>query len=192
MLGCSVAEWLASWTQVQKGLDSNAVVTLSGDSLRQTVHIHRASVHQAPKLLTALVKVARVTAGLAEVMAAYCRVHDSRHLQADCQEPGSAPEPYTQQSSMGYLFLLVCTVSGTIFFDILDICKVIRCCAFTGFHINFFVIFGDTTLFFVLLNSLIRVYLGPRVCYPHSKWSADYAGAPKEMLSSSCRSAYDI
>jgi len=27
-------------------------------------------------------------------MAAYRRVHDSRHLQADCQEPGLAPEPY--------------------------------------------------------------------------------------------------
>jgi len=27
-------------------------------------------------------------------MAAYCRVYDARHLQADCQEPGSAPEPY--------------------------------------------------------------------------------------------------
>jgi len=25
-------------------------------------------------------------------MAAYHRVYDSRHLQADCQEPGSAPE----------------------------------------------------------------------------------------------------
>jgi len=25
-------------------------------------------------------------------MAAYRRVYDSRHLQADCQEPGSAPE----------------------------------------------------------------------------------------------------
>ena len=25
-------------------------------------------------------------------MAAYSRVYDSRHLQADCQEPGSAPE----------------------------------------------------------------------------------------------------
>jgi len=38
-------------------------------------------------------------------MAAYCRVYDSRHLQADCQEPGSAPEPYALQSSMGYLYL---------------------------------------------------------------------------------------
>ena len=28
-------------------------------------------------------------------MAAYRRVYDSRHLQADCQEPGLAPEPYT-------------------------------------------------------------------------------------------------
>ena len=28
-------------------------------------------------------------------MAAYRRAYDSRHLQADCQEPGSAPEPYT-------------------------------------------------------------------------------------------------
>jgi len=29
-------------------------------------------------------------------MAAYRRVYDSRHLQADCQEPESAPEPYTR------------------------------------------------------------------------------------------------
>jgi len=28
-----------------------------------------------------------------KVMAAYRRVYDSHHLQADCQEPGSAPEP---------------------------------------------------------------------------------------------------
>jgi len=27
-------------------------------------------------------------------MAAYRQIYDSRHLQADCQEPGSAPEPY--------------------------------------------------------------------------------------------------
>jgi len=26
-------------------------------------------------------------------MAAYRQVYDSHHLQADCQEPGSAPEP---------------------------------------------------------------------------------------------------
>ena len=40
-------------------------------------------------------------------MATYRRVYDSFHLQADCQEPGSAPEPYTQQSSMGYLVYLL-------------------------------------------------------------------------------------
>jgi len=57
------------------------------------------------KLLAALLRVARVTAGLAKVMAAYRWVYDSRHLQADCQEPGSAPEPYAGQSSMGYLYL---------------------------------------------------------------------------------------
>jgi len=38
-------------------------------------------------------------------MAAYRRVYDSRHLHADCKEPGSAPEPYARQSSMGYLYL---------------------------------------------------------------------------------------
>jgi len=39
-------------------------------------------------------------------VAAYRRVYDSRHIQADCEEPGSAPEPYARQSSMGYLYLL--------------------------------------------------------------------------------------
>jgi len=43
-----------------------AVATLSGNSLRQTVHIHCASVHQAAKLVAALLRVAGVTAGLSE------------------------------------------------------------------------------------------------------------------------------
>ena len=43
-----------------------AVATLSGSSLRQTVHTHRASVHQAAKLVAALLRVAGVTASLAE------------------------------------------------------------------------------------------------------------------------------
>jgi len=38
-------------------------------------------------------------------MAASRRVYDSRHLQADCQEPGSAPKFYAWQSSMGYVYL---------------------------------------------------------------------------------------
>ena len=43
-----------------------AISTQSGNSLRQTVHAHCASVHQAAKLVAALLRVARVTAGLAE------------------------------------------------------------------------------------------------------------------------------
>ena len=43
-----------------------AVATLSGNSLRQTVHAHSASVHEAAKLAAALLRVAGVTAGLAE------------------------------------------------------------------------------------------------------------------------------
>ena len=48
-----------AWVQI-------AVATLSGNGLRQTVHIHRTSVHQAAKLVAALLRVARVTADLAE------------------------------------------------------------------------------------------------------------------------------
>ena len=66
LLGGSVAEWLVCWTQVQKARVQIAVVTLSGDSLRQTVYTHCASVHQAEKLVATLLRVAGVTAGLAE------------------------------------------------------------------------------------------------------------------------------
>ena len=44
-----------------------AAATLSGNSLRQTVHTHRASVHQAAKLVPAVLRVAGVTASLAEI-----------------------------------------------------------------------------------------------------------------------------
>jgi len=59
MKGGSVAEWLACWVQI-------AAATLSNNSLRQTAPTHRASVHQAAKLVAGLLTVARVTAGLAE------------------------------------------------------------------------------------------------------------------------------
>jgi len=62
----SVAEWLACWTQAQKARVQIAAAMVSSNSLRQTVHTHRASVHQAAKLAAALLRVARVTAGLAE------------------------------------------------------------------------------------------------------------------------------
>ena len=70
---------------------------LSGNSLRQTVHTYCASVHQAAKLVAAFLRVAGVTAGLAESNGSLALgVFDSRHLQADCQEPGSAPGPYVR------------------------------------------------------------------------------------------------
>ena len=62
----SVAEWLACWTQAQKARVQIAVATLSGNSLRQTVHTHRAFIHQAAKLVAAPLRVAGVTAGLAK------------------------------------------------------------------------------------------------------------------------------
>ena len=48
-----------AWVQI-------AAATLSGNSLRQTVHTHRASVHQAAKLVAALLRVVGITAGLAD------------------------------------------------------------------------------------------------------------------------------
>jgi len=48
-----------AWAQI-------AVATLSGNSLGQTVRTHRASVHQATKLVAAVLRVERVTVGLAE------------------------------------------------------------------------------------------------------------------------------
>ena len=47
-------------------LGSRVVSVLSGNSLRQTVHTYRASVHQVAKLVATLLRVAGVTAGLAE------------------------------------------------------------------------------------------------------------------------------
>jgi len=48
------------------GPGSNSSRDAVGNSLRQTVHTHRASVHQAAKLVAALLRVAGITAGLAE------------------------------------------------------------------------------------------------------------------------------
>ena len=62
-----------AWVQI-------TAATLSGNSLRQTVYTHRASVHKA-KLVATLLRVVGITAGLVEIMAAYCQVYDSSHLQ---------------------------------------------------------------------------------------------------------------
>jgi len=47
-----------AWVQI-------AAATLFGNSLRQTVHTDRAFVHRAAKLVAALLRIVRVTAGLA-------------------------------------------------------------------------------------------------------------------------------
>jgi len=47
-----------------------------------------------------------------KVMAAYRRFYDSHHLQADCQEPGSAPEPYTLGNRVGLYRLPLPVVTG--------------------------------------------------------------------------------
>ena len=78
-----------AWVQI-------AAAMLSGNNIRQTVHTHRASVHQAEKLVAALLRVARLTAGLTESNGSL-QSYDSRHQQAGCQEPGSAPEPYARR-----------------------------------------------------------------------------------------------
>ena len=40
-------------------------------------------------------------------MAAYRRVYDSRHLQADCHELGSSPEPYARNRVWATFYTLV-------------------------------------------------------------------------------------
>ena len=95
-IGWCMLMWLGSQV-VSAGLRRRrarvqiAVTTLSGKP-----KTHRASVHQAAKLVAALLTVARVTAGLAESNGSLHRVYDSCHLHADCQEPGSASEPYAR------------------------------------------------------------------------------------------------
>ena len=86
---------------------------LSGNSRRQTVHTHRASVHRAAKLVAA--RVARVTAGVAESRpngSLYRRVCDSRHLQADCQEPENSSGTLRSVIEYGlpYLFMSIIDV----------------------------------------------------------------------------------
>ena len=54
------------WTQVQKGPGSNRSRCRVAGKSRQTVHTHCASVYQAVKLVAAILRVAWVTASLAE------------------------------------------------------------------------------------------------------------------------------
>jgi len=62
-LGSRVVSVLDSGAE---GPGSNRSRDAVGKSLRRTVHAHCASVHKAAKLVAALLRVVRVTAGLAE------------------------------------------------------------------------------------------------------------------------------
>jgi len=64
--GGSVAELLACWTQAQNVTEGPGFNSQSQRCLRQTVRTHCASVHQAAKLVAALLRVAGLTADLAE------------------------------------------------------------------------------------------------------------------------------
>ena len=57
---------LAEWLVCRRVRVQIAVATMSGNSVRQTVRTHCASVYQAAKLVAALLKAVGVTAGLAE------------------------------------------------------------------------------------------------------------------------------
>ena len=59
-MGGSVAEWWRTGLRRRRAWVQIAVATLSGNSLRQTVQTHCASVHQAAKLVAALLRVAGV------------------------------------------------------------------------------------------------------------------------------------
>jgi len=62
-MGGSVVSVLDSGTEARVQI---AAATMSGNSLRQIVHTHCASIHQAAKLVAALPRAAWVTAGQAE------------------------------------------------------------------------------------------------------------------------------
>ena len=53
-------------------------------------------------------------------MAAYRWVYDSRHLQADCQEPGSAPEPYTLGNGVWASFTFYCGAASRGFWGVAE------------------------------------------------------------------------
>jgi len=87
---------------------------LSGNSLRQTVHTHHASVYQAAKLVAAFLRVARVTAGLAE---SNCRVYDSGHLQANNRYQlrfGTLCSVIEHELQYLYLYLFTAIVSSNV------------------------------------------------------------------------------
>jgi len=88
-------------------------------------------------------------------MAAYRRVYDSRYLQADCQEPGSAPEPYARQSSIGYLYLYLFLLRSIVMSVSVCVCV----CLFVRDHI-----FGTAhPIFTNFYACYLWPWIGPRL-----------------------------
>jgi len=88
-------EWLGS--RVVSVLNSGAEVSGPGFKLqprRCRVTVLRKLFTPIVLLFTKQLKLVPDLLRVAEVMAAYRRVHDSHHLHADCKDAGSAPEPY--------------------------------------------------------------------------------------------------
>ena len=77
---------------------------LSSNILRQTVYTHYTSVHQAAKLVAALLRVARVTAGLAESNVSLPPGLWLTSPAGWLASTGISSEAYVQQSSIGYLY----------------------------------------------------------------------------------------
>ena len=88
---------------------------MSGNSLRQTVYTHLASVHQEANFFVFFfaatfcgeIKLCKIGSSRLKGCGGNCRpmaesngslrwVCDLCHLQADCQEQGSAPGPYAR------------------------------------------------------------------------------------------------
>jgi len=76
-------------------------------------------------------------------MPAYCLVYDSRHLQADCKEAGSAPKSYARQSSMGYLFNLIrCLLLESVLVELQRCGKPSACTQQPNVRANLYVLLG--------------------------------------------------
>ena len=77
------------------------------NNLSQTVHTHRASVHQAAKLVAALLRVAGVTAGLAESNGSGIMTHVTCRLTAKNRDPlRNHTLGYRAWATFTYLFAL--------------------------------------------------------------------------------------
>jgi len=66
LLGWLCSRVVSVLDSAAEGPGSNRSRDVSGNSLRQTVHTHRTSLHQAAKLVAALFRVAGLTAAVAE------------------------------------------------------------------------------------------------------------------------------